>query len=52
MLDKLHAAIAIGNICGAFVYLLETTESRLWRKYVHAVISAVLGFGVAPWVVT
>lgn len=48
--DEVHAAIAVGNVCGAFVYLLETTESRRWRKCVYAVMSAVLGYGVAPWV--
>ena len=47
--DDVHAAIAVGNVCGAFVYLLETTESRRGRKYVYAVISAVLGYGIAPW---
>ncbi|WP_233872549.1 putative holin [Paraburkholderia adhaesiva] len=48
--DEVHAAIAVGNVCGAFVYLLETTESRRMHKYAYAVISAVLGYGVAPWV--
>ncbi|WP_233873975.1 putative holin [Paraburkholderia adhaesiva] len=48
--DEVHGAIAVGNVCGAFVYLLETTESRRWRKITYAVISVVLGYGVAPWV--
>jgi urea transporter len=48
--DDVHAAIAVGNVCGAFVYLLETTESRRWKKGVYAMISIVLGYGVAPWV--
>jgi len=48
--DEVHAAIAVGNVCGAFVYLLETTESRRWCKGAYAVICAVLGYGVAPWV--
>ncbi|QQC64883.1 hypothetical protein [Paraburkholderia ginsengisoli] len=47
--DDIHAAIAVGNVCGAFVYLLETTESRRGRKYVYAVIAAILGYGIAPW---
>lgn len=46
----MHGAIAVGNVCGAFVYLLETAESRRWRKYTYVIIAVVLGCGVAPWV--
>ncbi|WP_321914827.1 putative holin [Paraburkholderia sp. J11-2] len=44
----LHGAILVGNVCGAFIYLLETEESHRWKKYLYWFLSLVLGYGVAP----
>ncbi|WP_213305930.1 putative holin [Paraburkholderia sacchari] len=44
----LHGAVLVGNICGAFVYLMETEESHRWKKYLYWFLSVVLGYGVAP----
>lgn len=41
------ASIFIGNLCGSFVYLFETTESHRSRKIVYFSISLVLGYKIA-----